>query len=79
MIKEGTYLCITLASPYTYAGTCTNLIHKIFAEGFDATNLPHGAYFPVVLVTKDNADEWLAKIKGEYTVLPDVPLVPIGG
>jgi ribose transport system substrate-binding protein len=79
MIKEGTYLCLTLASPYTYAGTCTNLIHKIFAEGFDATNLPHGAYLPVVLVTKENADEWLAKVEADYTVLPDVPLVPIGG
>jgi ribose transport system substrate-binding protein len=77
MIKEGTYLCTALASPYTYVGTCANLVHKIFAEGFDATNLPHGAYLPLVLVTKDNVDEWLAKVSEEYTVLPDVELKPI--
>ena len=77
MIKDGTYLCITLASPYTYVGTCANLVHKIFDEGFDATNLPHGAYLPVVMVTQDNAEEWLAQVKEEFTVLPDVELVPI--
>ena len=78
MIKEGTYLCITLASPYTYVGTCANLVYKIFNEGFDATNLPHGAYLPVVMVTKDNAEEWMGQVKEEFTVLPDVELVPIG-
>ena len=78
MIKEGTYLCITLASPYTYVGTCANLVHKIFSEGFDATNLPHGAYLPVVMVTQDNADEWLEQVLEEFTVLPEVELVPIG-
>ncbi len=79
LIKEGKYLCINLCSPYTYVGTCANLIHRIFAEGFDATNLPHAAYFPNVLVTKDNADEWLGKVKGEFTVLEDIEIVPIGG
>jgi ribose transport system substrate-binding protein len=79
LIKEGKYLCINLCSPYTYVGTCANLIHKIFAEGFDATNLPHASFFPNVLVTKDNADEWLGKVKGDFTVLEDIEIKPIGG
>ena len=77
MIKEGTYLCIALTSPYTYVGTCANLIHKIFAEGYDATNLSHAAYLPIVVVTQDNADEWLAKVEEEFTVLPEVELVEL--
>jgi ribose transport system substrate-binding protein len=79
LIKEGKYLCINLCSPYTYVGTCANLVYKIFTEGFDATNLPHALYFPNVLVTKDNADEWLSKVRGEFTVLEDIEIKPIGG
>lgn len=78
LIKEGKYLCINLCSPYTYVGTCANLVHMIFTEGFDATNLPHALYFPNVLVTRDNADEWLGKVRGEFTVLEDIEIKPIG-
>lgn len=77
LIKDGKYLCITLASPYTYSGTCAQLVHKIFTEGFDATNLTSTTYMLDVLVTKDNVDEWMTD--NEFTTLPDAVFKTIGG
>ncbi|HHU30586.1 MAG: sugar ABC transporter substrate-binding protein [Bacillota bacterium] len=76
LIKEGKYLCITLASPYTYVGTCARLVYKIFSEGFDATNLTSTTYIADVLVTKDNVDEWMTD--DEFTTLPDAEFITIG-
>ncbi len=76
MIKDGTYLAITLASPYTWSKACTDLVHMIFDEGFDATNLPGCSYLEDVMITMDNADEWLPD--QEFTTLPDLVFEPIG-
>ena len=76
LIKDGKYLGITLASPYTWAGSCVRLVRKIFTEGFDATNLPAETYVENVMVTKDNVDKWLTD--KEFATLPDVVFKPIG-
>jgi ribose transport system substrate-binding protein len=76
LIKDGTYLGITLASPYTWAKACTDLVHKIYAEGFDATNLPGCVYLENVLVTKDNVDKYMPT--QEFTTLSDAVFTPIG-
>ncbi len=75
LIKDGTYLCITLASPYTWSKACTDLVNMIFTEGFDATNLPSCSYLENVLVTKDNVDDWMPE--REFTTLPDQVFTPI--
>ncbi len=76
LIKEGKYLCITLASPYTWAGACAQLAYMIFHDGFDATNLPAETYVDNVLVTKDNVGDWMTD--DEFTTLPDVVFKPVG-
>lgn len=75
LIKDGTYLGITLASPYTCAKACTDLANMIFNEGFDATNLPGSVQLDNILVTIDNVDEWMPT--DEYTTLPDQVFTPI--
>lgn len=76
MVKDGTYLCLTLASPYTWAKTTTDLVYKIFHDGFDATNMPSEIFMQNVLVTKDNADQWLSD--SEFSTLPDVTFTTLG-
>jgi ribose transport system substrate-binding protein len=76
LIKDGTYLGITLASPYSWSKACTDLVRKIFNEGFDATNLPGCTYLDNVLVTKDNVDQYMPD--KEFTTLPDAVFTPIG-
>lgn len=76
LIKDGSYLGLTLASPYTWSKACTDLIYKIFNEGFDATNLPGSTYLDNVLVTKDNVDQYMPE--KEFTTLPDQVFTSIG-
>jgi ribose transport system substrate-binding protein len=79
-IKDGKLLGMTLASPYTWAAACTQLAHKIFVEGFDATNLPASVQLDNVLVTKDNVDKWIPTDPNQaYTTLPAQVFTPIGG
>lgn len=78
-VKDGTILGMTLASPYTWSGACMLLAHKIFAEGFDATNLPSGINLDNVLITKENVDKWIPTDPShEYATLPDPVFTPIG-
>jgi ribose transport system substrate-binding protein len=78
MVKDGTLLGLTLASPYTWAGSCALLAHKIFVEGFDATNLPASVQLDNVLITKDNVDQWVpADANQEFTTLPYPEFKPI--
>lgn len=75
LVKDGTYLGLTLASPYTWSKACTDLVNKIFTEGFDATNLPGSSYLENVLVTKDNVDQYMPD--KEFTTLSDQVFTPI--
>ncbi len=75
LIEDGTYLGITLASPYTWSKACTDLVYMIFNEGFDATNLPSCSYLEDVLVTQDNVADWMTE--DEFTTLPDQVYAPI--
>lgn len=75
MVKDGKILGLTLDSPYTWAGACTQLAYKIFHDGFDATNLPASSYLPDILCTKDNVDTYMPT--QDFTTLPNQVFTPI--
>jgi ribose transport system substrate-binding protein len=77
-VKDGTLLGLTLASPYTWSGSCMLLAHKIFAEGFDATNLPASVLLDHVLITKDSVDKYMPTDPAQaYATLPYPEFKPI--
>jgi len=78
MVQDGTLLCMTLASPFTWAGTCSELAKKIFIDGFDATNLPSNVYVTNILVDKDSVGKWIPADGAEYTLLPMPDFIPLG-
>lgn len=75
MVKDGTYMALTLSSPYTWSKSCTDIIYSIFHDGFDATNLPSCTYLVNVLATRENVDQYMSS--QEFTTLPDVLFTPI--
>lgn len=77
MVQDGTILCMTLASPYTWSKACTDLAHMMFVDGFDATNLPSNVYLASVLVTKDTVAQWIPTDDSEYSTLPDQTFTPL--
>ncbi|MDR0489631.1 MAG: sugar ABC transporter substrate-binding protein [Oscillospiraceae bacterium] len=77
LIQDGSILCLTLASPYTWSKACTDLAHMIFNDGFDATNLPSNVFLDNVLVDKSNVSQHIPPGNEEYTTLPDQQFVPI--
>lgn len=76
LVKDGSYLCMTLASPYTWSKACTDLAYKIFHDGFDATNLPSDSNLENVFVTKENVDKYMPT--KDYSTLPDQVFTPLG-
>ena len=76
-IKSGEILCLTLASPYTWAKACTDLAYKIFVEGYDATNLPSDVFLEDVLVDKNTVSKYIPTDGREYSILPDQVFTPL--
>ena len=53
-VKNGTVLAVASNCPYYDGEAVINLIHRIFEENFDATNLPVNSYTPTACITKEN-------------------------
>ena len=53
-IKSGEMFCTGFNSPYPYGGALIELIHKIFEEKYDASNMPVNSFTPVGIITKEN-------------------------
>lgn len=70
MIESGEYYACTIASPYTQSKACVDLVYKIFAEGFDANNLPNEIDLEDVILTKENVSQYYNKDM-EFGVLKD--------
>lgn len=57
-VKSGKLLC-TGYNPPDMLGKCSvDLIHMIFEEGFDASNMPAATSLDAFAITKDNVDEF---------------------
>ena len=77
MVQDGTIMCMTFSSPYTWAGSCIELAHKIFVDGFDATNLPSNVYLSTILIDKDSVAKWIPTDGSEYPTQPMPDFIPL--
>lgn len=74
LLREDKLLCITETNPKTNGYAMVDIIHAVLEEGFDADNLTISTYAPVVVLTKDNLDEY--HVPGEFYPIP-LEVVPI--
>lgn len=64
LLGEGKLVATVDFPPVDVAYPMVDLIHAILSENFDANNLPISTYNPIVLLTKDNVDQY--QVKGQY-------------
>ena len=57
-VKSGELLCTGYNPPDMLGGCAVDLIHMIFEEGFDASNMPAGTSLDAIAITKDNVDQY---------------------
>jgi len=57
-VKEGIILNTGYNSPHLTAASCVRLFHKIFVEGYDASNMPYVTNLPSFAITKENVDKF---------------------
>jgi ribose transport system substrate-binding protein len=58
LLKDGKILCIGNNSAYCVSDAIMELIHMIFEEGYDASNMPGAVFTPTNAITRDNLDEY---------------------
>lgn len=56
-IKAGTVLATASNTPNYDGEGVVELIHKIFEENYDASNLPANSYTPTICINKENVDQ----------------------
>lgn len=66
-VKDGSIQCSGYNSGFALGKNVIELIHMIFAEGYDANNLPIVSGLPIVVITADNVDEYILE-GSEYSV-----------
>lgn len=57
-IKDGKILCIGNNSANSVSDAIMELIHKIFEEGYDASNMPGAIFTPTNAITIENLDQY---------------------
>ncbi|QSX09419.1 sugar ABC transporter substrate-binding protein [Alkalibacter rhizosphaerae] len=57
-IKEGSLFATATNIPYYNGEKIVELIHKMYAEGFDANNLPSNSFTPTMAIHAGNVDEY---------------------
>ncbi|MGE5496405.1 MAG: substrate-binding domain-containing protein [Burkholderiales bacterium] len=57
-IKDGKILCIGNNSANSVADAIMELVHMIFEEGYDASNMPGAIFTPTNAITIENVDEY---------------------
>lgn len=57
-IKSGSLLATATNIPYYNGEKIVELIHKMYAEGFDANNLPVNSFTPTMAIHAGNVDEY---------------------
>ncbi len=78
-VKEGKLLNTGYNSPHLTAASCVRLFHKIFVEGYDASNMPYVANLPSFAITKENVDKFYdpdlnfaAPVEFEFKTVPEL-------
>ena len=57
-IKDGKILCIGNNSANSVSDAIMELIHMIFEEGYDASNMPGAIFTPTNAITLENLDQY---------------------
>lgn len=57
-IKSGELLTTATNIPYYCGEGIVELIHKIYAEGFDANDMPANSFTPTIAITPENVDKY---------------------
>jgi ribose transport system substrate-binding protein len=66
-VKNGDIKCTGYNSGLALGKNVIELIHKIFAEGYDANNMPIVTPLPIHVITKDNVDGFIQE-GSEYSI-----------
>ncbi|WP_170386358.1 sugar ABC transporter substrate-binding protein [Ruegeria atlantica] len=73
LVKSGDLMATGLFSG-THVGEATiELIHQIFDDGFDASNMPMGSFLPPETVTPDNVDKFIDPNKDNPFYVYEIP------
>ena len=59
LVKEGKMLCTGYGPASMISIAAIDLLHMIFVEGYDASDMPISLDLPVITITKDNVDEYI--------------------
>lgn len=73
-VRDGEMLVTGVNSGLATGEGVVRLAHQIFFEGFDASNLPMGSYYPSEIITQENWQQWWDEDESNpffrYTVPP---------
>ncbi len=58
LIKSGDLMCTGPFAGTAVGAAAVELIHKIFAEGYNAGNMPMGSYFPASVISPETIDDY---------------------
>lgn len=59
LVKEGKMLCTGYGPASMISIAAVDLLHMIFVDGYDASDMPISLDLPVITITKDNVDEYI--------------------
>ncbi len=59
LVKEGKMLCTGYGPASMISISAIDLLHMIFVEGYDASDMPISLDLPVITITQDNVDEYI--------------------
>jgi ribose transport system substrate-binding protein len=70
LVKEGKMLCTGYGPASMISIGAIDLLHMIFVDGYDASDMPISLDLPVITITKDNVDEYIDPNSDFAKVLP---------
>jgi ribose transport system substrate-binding protein len=72
-VRDGEMLVTGVNSGLATGEGVVRLAHQIFFEGFDASNLPMGSYYPSEIITQENWQQWWDEDESNPFFLYTVP------